>query len=140
MKFLNSAPVRNAALAGSAIIIATWSYGWRGLVFALTLIVFWTVLQLRRATRLMQQMANRPKGRTDSIDRVLAGLKPGMSMDELLPLTASLGDRVDERGDWRWQDNDGRVIVVTMRRDVVVRWAVGEVGSAGTTTAGTPED
>lgn len=114
----------NGLLAGSAVMVATWQYGWKGLALGVTMVAFWGVLQFNRATRVLQQVAQRPKGQVDSVLMAQARLAPGMDMAEVLAVTGSLGERFNARDEWRWQDAGGDVLVVVFRRDVVVRWEV----------------
>ncbi len=114
----------NGLLAGSALIVGTWMYGWRGLVLGVTVVVFWAVLQFKRATRVMQNVAQRPKGLVDSVVMTQSRLSPGMDLSEVLIVTGSLGVRVNGRDEWSWHDAGGDQLVVVMRRGVVVRWEV----------------
>ena len=115
-------PGRNGILAGLAVIAATWAYGWPGLVVSVSLLVFWGVLQFNRASSLMRDIAHRPRGKVASVVKMQAQLAHGMSMAQLLRITHSLGEPVNDRGDWRWEDEAGNEIVVIVRRDVVGRW------------------
>jgi hypothetical protein len=119
-----SSKTLGTVLAGSAILIGWAVYGWRGLVLAATVIVFWMILQFNQARRLLQQVAQRPKGRIDSVPRVQSLLAHGMTLAEVLKVTGSLGVATDNRDEWMWQDDAGHDIAVTLRRGVVVRWAV----------------
>jgi hypothetical protein len=111
-------------LAGSALLVGGYLYGWRGIVLGVTIIAFWMVLQFNRATRTLQNAADRPKGSIDSIVRVQAKLAHGMTMEEVLRITGSLGIPTERRDEWLWRDAAGHEIAVTLRRGVVVRWAV----------------
>lgn len=111
-------------LAGSALLVGGYAYGWRGVVLGITLIAFWMILQFNQATRTLQQAADSPKGAIDSIVRVQAKLAHGMTMEEVLRITGSLGIPTERRDEWLWRDSAGHEIAVTLRRGVVVRWAV----------------
>ncbi len=115
-------PGRNGILAGLAVILASWAYGWIGLVVSVALVVFWGVLQFNKASRLMRDVAHRPRGKVASVVKMQAQLAHGMSMDQVIRITQSLGEPVNDRGDWRWVDDAGNEIMVIVRRDVVVRW------------------
>ena len=110
-------------LAGSFIILGIWQYGWRGLLLAVTVIVFWLVLQFNRTTRVLQNAAGRPVGKVGSAVMLQSRLSPGMSMEEVLKLTGSLGLQEGNQDDWRWEDEAGNVVVVHLRRGHVVRWS-----------------
>jgi hypothetical protein len=117
-------PPTNGLLAGAAVIVGWWSYGWQGLVLALTVIVFWTILQFNRATRVMRNAAQRPIGTIDSVAMVQARLDTGLTLLEVLPITGSLGVKLNDRDEWQWTDVAGNDIVLVFRRGVLVRWAV----------------
>ncbi|MEY4749769.1 MAG: hypothetical protein RIQ60_1983 [Pseudomonadota bacterium] len=123
MKRLSS-PGTNGLLIGGAVLAGWWAWGWQGLILAFTLIVFWSLLQFRRATRALQNAANRPIGQIDSVTMMQARLEPGQQMAEVLQISGSLGIQQGDRDEWQWSDAGGNEIVVTFRRGVVVRWAV----------------
>lgn len=112
-----------ALLAGAAVIAGWWSYGWKGLVLAFTVIVFWAVLQFNRATRVLRNAGQRPKGQVDSVTMLQARLEPGLSLLEVLQITGSLGEA---RGhdEWGWRDPYGNEAVLVFRRERLVRWSV----------------
>ena len=110
-------------LAGSFIILGIWQYGWRGLLMALTVVVFWLLLQFNRTTRVLQNAAGNPVGKVRSAVMLQSRLSPGMSMEEVLKLTGSLGQQEGTQDDWRWEDEAGNVVVVHLRRGHVVRWS-----------------
>ncbi len=114
----------NMVLAGSALLIGWFLYGWQGAVVGVTIIAFWMVLQFNQATRVLRQAASQPKGQIDSIVRVQSRLAHGMTMAEVLRITGSLGVPTERRDEWLWRDAAGHEIAVTLRRNVVVRWAV----------------
>jgi hypothetical protein len=93
-------------------------------VVSVTIIAFWMVLQFNQATRVLRQAASQPKGQIDSIVRVQSRLAHGMTMAEVLRITGSLGVPTERRDEWLWRDAAGHEIAVTLRRNVVVRWAV----------------
>ena len=111
-------------LAGSAILVGWLMYGWRGLLLGLTVAVFGMVLQFNQASRVLRSAAQQPKGQIDSIVRVQSKLAHGMTMAEVLRITGSLGLPTERRDEWLWRDRAGHEIAVTLRRNVVVRWAV----------------
>jgi hypothetical protein len=113
----------NGALAGTALFAGWGMLGWPGLVLAITVIAFWMVLQFNRATRQMRNVAGRPKGMVDSVITLQAKLGHGMTMEQVLEISQSLGQRLDDSGsDWMWRDSYGNQIIVTFRRGGVVRW------------------
>jgi hypothetical protein len=113
----------NGALAGTALFAGWGMLGWPGLVLAVTVIAFWMVLQFNRATRQMRNVADRPKGMVDSVITLQAKLGHGMTMEQVLEISQSLGQRLNDSGsEWMWRDSYGNQIIVTFRRGGVVRW------------------
>lgn len=126
----------NAVLAASALLAGWWSYGWAGLVLAITVLVFWAILQFNRASRQLRNVADRPKGMVDSVVTLQSRLAHGMTMAEVLAISNSLGQRMNERGnEWLWRDSYGNQIVVTFRRGSVERWSATRTDSHNTPTS-----
>lgn len=96
------------ALAALFVAIAWQQYGWQGLLFAFSAVVFWLLLQLSRTLRIMRGAAQRPVGTVDSAVMLHAKLKPGMTMLQVIALTRSLGRKLGEgEDDWAWADEGG---------------------------------
>lgn len=114
----------NVVLAASALLAGWWTFRWAGLVLAITVMVFWSILQFNRASRQLRNVADRPKGMVDSVVTLQSKLAHGMTMADVLAISNSLGQRVNERGnDWLWRDSYGNQIVVSLRRGCVERWS-----------------
>ena len=114
----------NAVLAASALLAGWWSFRWAGLVLGITVLAFWSILQFNRASRQLRNVADRPKGMVDSVVTLQSKLAHGMSMGDVLAISRSLGQRMNERGnEWLWRDSYGNQIVVTFRRGAVERWS-----------------
>jgi hypothetical protein len=131
MKRLSS-PGANGLLVGAAIVAGWWFYGWQGLVLAITLIVFWMVLQFRRVTRALEIAARRPVGLVDSVVMAQARLDTGLQMADVLRITGSLGVQQGQRDEWLWRDEAGNELQVTLRRGIVIRWAVARADAEST--------
>ena len=108
------------ALALAALVVGWLSYGWQGLVLAVTVIVFWLLLQFNRAVRVL---------RIASANAVMlhAQLKPGMRLPEVLVLTRALGRKVAEDTDaasesWAWTDAGGDSVQLVLRHGRLVSW------------------
>jgi hypothetical protein len=102
-------------LVGAALAAGWFSYGWQGVVLALSVIVFWLLLQFSRALRAMSKAGKAPAGRVASAVMLHSRLREGRTLVQVLALTGSLGERVDppQQGaeeSWRWSD-DGDVSV-----------------------------
>ncbi len=101
-------------LAALAVAAGWWGYGWPGVVMAISVVVFWLLLQFSRAMRAMKTAATAPKGRVDSAVMLNAKLKPGLTLMQVIALTQSLGERVNDSPEtWAWvDDGDSRVSLV----------------------------
>jgi hypothetical protein len=111
------------ALAAVMIAVAWQSYGWQGVLFAVTVIVFWLLLQFNRALRAMKNAAAAPVGRVDSAVMLNAKLEAGMPMLKVIALTRSLGRKVAaEPETWAWADDGGSEVTVELQGGKVKRW------------------
>jgi hypothetical protein len=101
-------------LAVVGVAAGWWSYGWQGVVMAVSVIVFWLLLQFIRAMRVMKNAGDSPKGRVDSAVMLNAKLRNGMTLMQVIALTKSLGHRVSDTPEtWAWADDgDSRVTLV----------------------------
>jgi hypothetical protein len=103
-------------LAVAAVAAGYVGYGWRGVVLAGTVIVFWLLLQFGRSLRAVQAASRRPVGAVDSALMLHARLHPGMRLIEILKLTRSLGRKVaDEPETFVWRDAEGSEVRVEFR-------------------------
>ncbi|MEO8298951.1 MAG: hypothetical protein ABI574_14205 [Burkholderiales bacterium] len=114
----------NGLIAGCAIVAGWWAYGWQGIVFSISLIVFWMLVQFNRAARAMQKAGQQPVGYIDSVVMLQARLAHGMQLAEAIALAGSLGRKFSDRDEWQWTDAAGHEIVLTFRRGRLIRWAV----------------
>ncbi|WP_281915200.1 hypothetical protein [Caldimonas thermodepolymerans] len=118
-------PVIGWALAIAALVVGWVGYGWQGVVFAFTFIVFWLLLQFNKAVRVMRSAGHAPVGYIGSAVMLNARLKPGMSMMEIVTMTRSLGQKLgDAPEQYRWTDPGGSHVTVEMRRGKVARWSL----------------
>jgi hypothetical protein len=115
------------ALVLAAMVVGFVGYGWPGLVLAITVIVFWMLLQFSRALRAMRQASGRPVGQVDNAVMLHAQLRPGLRLVEVLKLTRSLGTalhtglhEVDER--FAWVDAAGDRVEVELHQGRVTAW------------------
>lgn len=99
------------ALAALFVGLAWQQYGWQGLLFGFSVVVFWLLLQLSRTLRVMRGAAQRPVGHVDSAVMLHAKLKPGLTMLQVFALTRSLGRKIGEgEDDWAWSDEGGSTV------------------------------
>jgi hypothetical protein len=119
---LNS-PVLGWALAAVALAAGYIGYGWRGLVLALTVVVFWLLLQFSRALRVLRNAAGAPVGSVANAVMLNARLQRGQRLPEVLKLTGSLGRKLGEDPEaWAWADAGGDEVHVTLVGGQVSEW------------------
>ena len=121
-------------LAGLALVVGWRSYGWQGVVFAVTLVAFWLLMQFNRSVKALRVAADSPVGHVDSAVMLNAKLKKGLPMTQVVMLTKSLGTRVPEAaGDaagasdsetWTWADNAGSVVRIVFVRGRCASWTL----------------
>ncbi len=118
-------PVVGWALALAALFAGWQSYGWQGLVFSITLIVFWLVLQFNRALRVMKNAASAPLGHVKSAVMLNAKLEPRMTMLQIVALTRSLGRKLQaEPETWAWSDVGGATVTLVFKGGKLDSWAL----------------
>jgi len=101
------------ALAVAAVAVGYAGYGWRGVLLAVTVIVFWLLLQFSRALRVMRLAAQAPVGQVPSAVMLHAKLHPGMPLMDVVKLTRSLGRKVrDEPETFAWRDESGAEVEI----------------------------
>lgn len=118
-------PVLGWALALIAVLLAGRSFGWQGVVFAVTVIVFWLLLQFNRAVRVMKGTANAPVGHVDSAVMLNAKLRRGMTLLQVLTLTKALGRRLPGVPEsWSWADASGAAVTIVLRGGKLDTWTL----------------
>jgi hypothetical protein len=116
-------PVVGWALAVLAVAAGYIGYGWKGVVLAITVIVFWLLLQFSRALRVLRNAGNAPVGRVKSAVMFNAKVNKGQRLPELLKLTGSLGRKVSDTPEtWAWTDAGGDAVHVTLVDGRVSTW------------------
>lgn len=135
------------ALAVAAVALGWLQYGWQGVAFAVSGIVFWLLLQFTRALRAMRTAGGAPIGTVASAVMLQARLKPGMRLMDVILMTHSLGEKLANDGPslaetFRWQDASGAAVTVQLRAGRVTEWALvrpaaeaAEANGAGTSGA-----
>ncbi len=111
------------ALAVAAVAVGWAMYGWSGVALAVTVTVFWLLLQFSRSLRVLRDAAGAPVGSVPSAVMLQARLHRGMRLPEVLKLTRSLGRRVAEEPEtWAWADAGGDEVQVVMHDGRVSTW------------------
>ena len=135
-------PAVGWGLAVAAVVAGYWGYGVPGLALASTAIVFWLLLQFSRALRVMKQAGAAPVGQVPSAVMFNAKLRSGMTMMQVLPLTRSLGQRIDspaanhQTESWRWMDEGGSFVTLTFVGGKLDHWHLHRPTQAGDLSAG----
>ena len=109
-------PILGWGLAVAAVVAGWASYGWQGVLLAVSVTVFWLLLQFSRVLRVMRMAAGRPVGSIDSAVMLHAKLRTGLKLLQILPLTRSLGQKVaDDPETFVWTDGGGDRVRVELR-------------------------
>lgn len=111
------------AVAGIALGYAV--YGWPGVAMAISLVVFWLLLQFSRAMRVMRIAGQGPKGLVPSAVMLHAQLKKGQRLMSVILLTKSLGDKLaDTPETYAWRDEGGARVTVVLHDGLVTDWTL----------------
>ena len=104
-------------LAVLAVAAGYVGYGWQGVVLAVTVIVFWLLLEFSRSLRALRNASGRPVGEIDNAVMLHARLHEGMRLVEILKITRSLGRKTaDDPETFVWRDGAGSAVEVEFRR------------------------
>ena len=113
------------ALAVAAVAVGYSVYGWPGVVLAISVIVFWLLLQFSRALRVLRTAGSSPVGSVANAVMLNARLNQGLRLPDVLKLTRSLGRRIGESQNpevWAWADAAGDEVQVQLQGGRVVGW------------------
>ena len=123
-------------LLAAIFTVAAWqAYGWHGLAFAASAIVFWLLLTFNRAIRVMRNAGRAPVGRIPSAVMFHAGLARGMTMLQIVAKTKSLGRKVPgSDDDWCWSDEGDASVFLHLERGRLVSWRIERPEDAGPAT------
>ncbi|MCW5609237.1 MAG: hypothetical protein KIS83_00900 [Rubrivivax sp.] len=127
------------ALALAAVVGGWLSYSWQGLVLAVTVIVFWLLLQFSRSLRALQRAGQRPLGTVANAVMLHARLQAGLRLPQVLALAGSLGRKVggsdaDGTEAWAWADEAGDEVRVELTKGRVSAWKLTRAADAPRTT------
>jgi len=112
-------------LAAAALGVGWLSYGWRGVVLALTVIVFWLLLQFSRTLGLLRSAGQAPLGHVDSALMLQSRLRAGMRLPAVIGLTRSLGRKVHEEPEtFAWRDTGGDEVEIEFIGGRCTRWTL----------------
>ncbi|MFG6442845.1 hypothetical protein [Roseateles sp. LKC17W] len=116
-------------LALAALVAGGAFFGWQGIVFATTGIVFWLLLQMSRLMRLMQKAGAAPMGSVANAIMLSSKLHEGMTLVELIKLTGSLGEKLTE-DTYIWRDTGGDAVEVVLKKGKLAEWRLLRAGEA----------
>jgi hypothetical protein len=124
---MNPSVLLGWGLALAAVVAGWLAYGWPGVVLAVTVVVFWLLLQFSRALRVLRIAGSNPVGRVANAVMFHSRLKRGMKLPEVLVLTRSLGRQVaeiDAQGQetWAWADDAGDEVRLTLQNGRLAQW------------------
>jgi hypothetical protein len=128
-------PTLGWALVAAALLSGGLVWGWPGVALALSVTLFWLLLQFSRSLRVLRLAGQAPMGRIDSAVMMGARLGTGMTMMQVLPLARSLGEVVgDPQAEtWCWRDAGGDRVELRFVRGRLVQWALTRAEAPGDT-------
>ena len=116
-------PILGWVLAAVLAVASFQAYGWPGLALAVSVIVFWLLLQFNRALRVMKNAAGSPVGAIANAVMFNARLESGLTMLQIVTRTKSLGRKVEGGDDdWVWHDAGGSTVTLHFERGRLKRW------------------
>jgi hypothetical protein len=138
LSLLNN-PLIGWALAALAVAVGYLQWGWQGVVLAVTVIVFWLLLQFSRALRVLRNAGQSPVGEVPNAVMLHAKLQRGQRLPEILKITKSLGRKVaDDPETFEWRDAGGDAVRVELRAGRLERWTLQRAADAANDATNTP--
>lgn len=129
---LNS-PIVGWALAALAVAIGYVQWGWQGVLLAITMIVFWLLLQFSRALRVLRNAGSAPVGQVPNAVMLHARLQQGLRLPQILAFTKSLGSKIaDDPETFEWRDVGGDAVRIELRGGKLERWSLRRAADAAT--------
>jgi len=113
------------ALALAALVLGGLLFDWKGVILALSVIVFWLLMQFSRLLRVMKMAGSAPVGHVDSAVMLNSKLRAGLKLVDLIPLTHSLGEKIAKEPEtYRWTDPGGVSVELVMEAGALARWTL----------------
>lgn len=132
-------PLVGWALAALALAVGYLQWGWQGVVLAVTVIVFWLLLQFSRALRVLRNAGQAPVGEVPNAVMLHTKLQRGQRLPEILKFTKSLGTKVaDDPETFEWRDVGGDAVRVELRAGRLERWTLQRAADAATHASNPP--
>jgi hypothetical protein len=114
-------PWIGVGLALLALLLGGALLGWQGVIFAMTGIVFWLLLQMSRLMRVMKIAGAAPMGSVANAVMLNSKLHAGMKLVDLIRLTGSLGVKQASET-FVWRDAGGDTVEVVLRKGKLAEW------------------
>ena len=119
-------------LAATALALGYLQWGWPGVALAVTLIVFWLLLQFSRALRVLRKAGRAPVGHIDNAVMLHAKLQRGQRLAQILALTHSLGHKHDDDPEvFEWRDAGGDAVRITLVGGRLTHWELQRAAATG---------
>lgn len=132
-------PLVGWALAVLAVAVGYFQWGWQGVVLAVTVIVFWLLLQFSRALRVLRNAGSAPVGQVPSAVMLHTKLQRGQRLPEILKFTKSLGIKLaDDPETFEWRDAGGDAVRVELRGGRLDHWTLQRTSEAARQAPDTP--
>lgn len=110
-------------LAAAALVAGYLGYGWRGIVLALSVIVFWLLLEFSRSVRVLRRAALAPVGHIDSAVMLHSRLDKGLRLADVIKLAGSLGQQVrDDPETFAWRDASDAAVEIAFEGGRCTAW------------------
>jgi len=125
------------SLAAAALALGYLQWGWPGVALAVTLIVFWLLMQFSRALRALRKAARSPVGHIDNAVMLNARLQHGQRLPQILALTRSLGHKLSDNPEaFEWRDAGGDAVRIELVGGKLARWELQRAKAASAGEAG----
>ncbi len=110
-------------LALAALVAGYVGYGWRGVALAISVLVFWLLLQFSRGVRALRNASGRPVGQVPNAVMLHTKLHTGMRLPQILALTRSLGKPLSTQPEvWAWRDECGDEVRAELQGGRLAKW------------------
>lgn len=128
-------------LAALATAMGYIAYGWQGVAIAGSAMVFWLLLQLSRAMRVMRAAGQAPVGTVPSAVMLQAKMRTGLRLMDIILLTHSLGEKLAEQPEtYRWRDPGGDSVEVELVGGKLSSWRFNRAADAAAPAAAAQAD
>ena len=128
---MKSSMLQKWALRGALVLFLFLAFqreGWMGLAAALGLVVMVALVQFTRTLKVLQRAALRPKAQIDSAVMLQSRLHEGMSLLEVLKMTACLGEAMSPEHQqpeiFCWRDPGQIQLICHFQSGKLERWHI----------------